>query len=71
MLSPETLENYRRMTPGQRLQLTLSMMADNEPYLLLGGPEQVARKFRRINDENDRRNHAMLTQLARSQATAK
>ena len=69
MLSPATLETYRRMTPGQRLELTLSMMADNEPYLLLGAAEQVARKFQRINDENDRRNRAMLTQLARSQAT--
>ena len=26
MLSPETLEQYRRMTPGQRLALTLEMM---------------------------------------------
>ena len=71
MLSPETLESYRRMTPAERLELTLSMMADNEPYLLLGTVAQVARKFQRINDENDQRNEALLTQLARSQATSR
>ncbi len=67
MLSPETLESYRRMTPSQRLELTLSMMSESEPYLLVGTPAQVARKFERINNENDRRNQAMLTQLSRSQ----
>ena len=67
MLSPETLESYRRMTPSQRLELTLSMMGESEPYLLAGTKEQVARKFQRINDENDKRNLAMLTQLALSQ----
>ena len=69
MLSPETLESYRRMTPSQRLELTLSMMGESEPYLLAGTKEQVARKFQRINDENDKRNLAMLTQLAYSQSS--
>ena len=69
MLSPETLESYRRMTPSQRLELTLSMMGESEPYLLAGTKEQVARKFQRINDENDKRNLAMLTQLAHSQSS--
>ena len=68
MLSPETLESYRRMTPSQRLELTLSMTGESEPYLLAGTQEQVARKFQRINDENDKRNLAMLTQLAHSQS---
>lgn len=70
MLSPETLESYRRMTPSQRLELTLSMIDESEPYLLAGTEEQVARKFQRLNDENTKRNLAMLTQLARSQRRA-
>jgi len=70
LLSPETLETYRRMTPGERLELTLSMMGDSEPYLLSGTPNQVARKFQRINEQNDERNRSMLTQLSLSQTTA-
>ena len=69
MLSPETLESYRHMTPSQRLEMTLSMMSESEPYLLAGAPDQVARKFQRINEENDQRNRAMLTQLSHSQTT--
>ncbi|MCA9160609.1 MAG: hypothetical protein KDA72_19895 [Planctomycetales bacterium] len=70
MLSPETLESYRQMTSSQRLQLTLSMMSENEAYLLVGTPEQVARKFQRINQQNDERNAAMLTQLSRSRTAS-
>ena len=71
MLSPETLESYRRMTPSHRLELTLSMMAENEPYLMIGTSSQVARKLQRINDENDQRNLAMLTQLSGCQKKTK
>ncbi|KAA1259805.1 hypothetical protein LF1_23420 [Rubripirellula obstinata] len=67
MLSPETLEAYRQMTPSERLVLTLAMMKESEPYLLLGSSAQVSRKFQRINEQNDERNSAMLSQLARSQ----
>jgi hypothetical protein len=66
MLSPETLEHYRRMTPSERLALTLSMMQESKAYLLLGTVAQVERKFLRINEENDERNTSMLTQLSRS-----
>ena len=66
MLSPETLESYRQMTPSERLVLTLTMMQESEPYLLLGSSAQVSRKFQRINEQNDERNSAMLSQLARS-----
>ena len=67
MLSPETLEHYRRMTPGQRLALTLELMQDAERYLLKGSPEQVRRKFEWINRQNDERNRAMLQAIARSE----
>lgn len=64
MLSPETLEAYRRMSPDERLQLTLCAMRESLPYLLQGPPEIVDRKFERIRRENDLRNHRMLARLA-------
>lgn len=63
MLSPETLERYRRMTPGERLAMTLSMIEESEPYLLFGTPEQVSRKFELLRRENDERNRRMLAAL--------
>ncbi len=67
MLSPETLERYRRMTPGERLALTLELTEESEPYLLFGTPEQVNRKFELLQRENDERNRRMLTAIARTQ----
>jgi uncharacterized protein YndB with AHSA1/START domain len=66
MLSKETLESYRRMTPGERLQLTWDMQRESEPYLLLGKPEVVRRRFELLALENDKRNFAMLTAIAAS-----
>jgi hypothetical protein len=53
MLSRETLEAYRQMTPGQRLEIALEMMRENTSYLLRGRPEIVSRRFERIRQEND------------------
>jgi hypothetical protein len=66
MLSPETLERYRRMTPGERLELTFRLMEDAEPYLFVGTPEQVDRKFELLRRQNDERNRRMLEGLSRS-----
>ncbi len=66
MLSPETLERYRRMTPGERLALTFELTEESEPYLLHGTPEQVGRKFELLQRENDERNRRMLTAMART-----
>lgn len=66
MLSEETLAEYRRMTPGQRLSLTLRMIKENTPYLLKGPPEVVGRRFELLQRENDARNQNMLTVLART-----
>ena len=66
MLHPETLEAYRRMTPGERLQLTLEMIQENTPYLFVGTPEQVDRKFELLQRQNDERNRRMLQGLART-----
>jgi hypothetical protein len=64
MLSQETLEAYRRMTPSERLALTLQAMRESFPDLLKGPPEVVDRKFELIRRENDARNRAMLERLA-------
>jgi hypothetical protein len=66
VLHPETLESYRQMTTSERLQLTLEMIRKNTPYLLLGTPEQVDRKFELLNRQNDDRNRRILEGLARS-----
>lgn len=47
MLSRETLENHRRMTPGERLRLTLDLTKDAAKALLHGSQ---ARKLQ--NDSN-------------------
>ncbi|MEX0728895.1 MAG: hypothetical protein WD065_21655 [Planctomycetaceae bacterium] len=70
MLHKETLELYRQMTPSQRLQLTLEMTEENAPYLFLGTPEQVDRKFELLRRENDERNKSMLEALARTKYMA-
>ncbi len=67
MLSQETLEEYRRMTPGQRLELALRMTEENLPYLVKGSPDVVERRFELLRRENDLRNHNMLHAIARAQ----
>jgi hypothetical protein len=60
-------EAYRRMTPSQRLALTLQAMRDSLPYLLRGPKEVVERRFALIRRENDLRNRAMLEGLAKAE----
>jgi hypothetical protein len=66
MLSRETIEEYRRMTPGQRLRLTLDAIEASTPYLSKGPPEVVARRFELIQRENDLRNENILRALRRA-----
>ena len=66
MTSPEQLDAYRGMTASERLELTLRAIRESTPYLLLGSPEVVRRRFERIRMENDARNRSMLEALARS-----
>jgi|SoiMetStandDraft_5_1073268.scaffolds.fasta_scaffold3824116_1 hypothetical protein len=67
MLSRETLEQYRRMTPGQRLGLALRMTTEQTPYLFAGPPEVVARRFELLRRRNDERNQRMCDALARAE----
>ncbi len=64
MLSRETIAWYRRMTPGERLTLTLQACRESQPYLLHGSPEIVERRFALLRQQNDERNHALLEALA-------
>jgi hypothetical protein len=64
MLSQETLDHYRRMTLGQRLQLTLDAIEASAPYLAHGSPEVVARRFELLHRENDLRNENLLRAFA-------
>jgi hypothetical protein len=66
MLSPETLESYRGMTPAARLRLTLEMIHENTPFLLRGTPEQIDRRFELLRRQNNERNRRMLTAIART-----
>jgi hypothetical protein len=65
MLSPETLAEYRRMTPGQRLELSFAMIRENTPYLVRGRQEVVDRRFALLQRENDLRNEGILRGMAR------
>ena len=66
MLSRETLDAYRRMTPGERLEIALRMTEENLDALLEGTPESVERRFEMLRRENDERNRNMLTAIART-----
>jgi hypothetical protein len=64
MLSPETLEQYRRMTPGERLELTFKLTDEAEPYLFVGTLDQIKRKFELLRRQNEARNQRILAGLA-------
>ena len=66
MLSPETLEMYRRMTPGERLRLTLDLTNTALAALLSGEVQQVDRRLELLRLQNTQRNLAMLTGIART-----
>ena len=70
MLSDETLEQYRRMTPSERLRLTPEMNEQEIPHLLHGSPEIVDRRFELLRRQNDERNRRMLEGIARTKRSS-
>ncbi len=64
MLSQETLEQYRRMTPSERLALTFEMIRDAAANLTSGPSEVVDRRFELIRKQNDERNANMLAGMS-------
>ena len=70
MLSRETLEQYRRMTPGERLALTFRLTDEATPYLFAGPADQVKKRFELLRRQNNERNQRMLAGLSHSGARA-
>jgi hypothetical protein len=66
MMSPETVERLRRMTPAERLRMTLQMMREATPFLLSGSAEEIERRFELLRRQNDDRNCRILEGLARA-----
>jgi len=66
MLSREMLEEYRRMTISQRIELVGRMIRENTPALLAGPPDVVDRRFELLRRQNDERNRRILAGLART-----
>lgn len=66
VLSKETMEHYRRMTPSERLKLTLELIEEGWQFINVGPPELVARKRELWERENDERNRRILEGFARS-----
>lgn len=66
MLSPETLESYRQMTPSQRLRLTIELCRSAWRALDEGDPEIVERRYRRLAQENELRNQRISEGLRRA-----
>ena len=66
MQSDAKLDEYRRMTPAERLRLTFELIEEGWPYLNLGTDEQVRRKHQRVREQNDLFNRRVLDALART-----
>jgi len=66
MLSPETLDHYRRMSIPDRIKLAMQMMDEGMRCVLEGPPDVVKRRFELLRRENDARNVNMLTAIART-----
>jgi len=64
MLSQETLERYRQMTPSERLAITFEMIRDAAAHLTSGPPDVVDRRFELIRKQNDERTANMLAGMA-------
>jgi hypothetical protein len=65
MLHPEMFDAYRKMTPSERLTLTLEMSM-NYRRLWAGPPDVVARRFEVLRLQNDERKRRGLTAIART-----
>lgn len=65
MLSEDTLNRYRQMSLGARLELVLRMIKEQTPGLFEGAPQIVQRRFEVLRRQNDERNRALREGLAR------
>jgi hypothetical protein len=66
MLHPEMFDAYRKMTPSERLTLTLEMSMTNYRRLWAEPPDVVARRFEVLRLQNDERKRRGGTAIART-----
>ena len=66
MLSAETRDQYKRMTPAERLRLAFDLIEEGRPYLAFGTPEQIERKRKRLEQQNDLANQRILAALVKT-----
>lgn len=69
MLSKEKLKQYQDMSVSQRMRLVLDMCRRSTPFLLIGTPDHIERKFQLIKRENDLRNENMLRAIAKTRSS--
>ena len=65
MLSKESLDEYRRMSPSERLLLTFAAIREQTPYLFVGTDEVVTRRFQLLDRENSLRTERILVAMKR------
>ncbi|MBL8822889.1 MAG: hypothetical protein JNJ77_09905 [Planctomycetia bacterium] len=68
MLSKETIEWYRQMTPSERLRLTLIAIRQNKKYLYRGTPEEIVRRFEVMSRKKRESNDALMKGLMEAEA---
>lgn len=66
MQSAAKREEYRRMTPSERLRITFDLIEEGWAYLNVGTPEQIRRKYERIKEQNDLFNRRVREGMARA-----
>lgn len=62
----EKIEEYRRMSIGEKFSLTLRMTEEHFSALLKQPPDVVDRWFEELRQENDERNQRMREHMART-----
>lgn len=68
MMSRETEERIRKMTPSERLSMTLQMIRESTPGLFEGPMDIVRRRFELLKQQNDARNENMRRAMARTRS---
>lgn len=68
MMSRETEARIRKMTPSERLSMTLQLIRESTPCLFEGPADIVRRRFEALRQQNDARNENMRRAMARSRS---
>ncbi len=66
MLHPETLAAYRRMTPSEKMSVTMQMMRENAQRFFSAPSDVIEKRLEILRKQNDDRNQRMLEAIART-----